>query len=197
MERIRKIAQTQEGECLSEVYINANTKLEFLCKEGHVFEKIPYNIEKGAWCNECNGQAKWTLDKVKELAESKGGECLSVKYVGFDHKLDWKCGNEHKWQGTLHNAIKYWCDRCSNNIHKLNMDDIHRLSRSNGGECLSTECSGAWDVLKWRCKIGHEWKSSQQDVRRYWCRACNKIAFKQDKLNKLQKIAQSKLGNHL
>ena len=46
---------------------------------------------------------------------------------------------------------------------------------SKGGECLSTDCSGATDVLVWSCQHGHQWHAQLGKVLRgSWCPECER-----------------------
>ena len=47
-------AKERDGKCLSNEYINRDTKMKWECKEGHVWEVAYNNIRKGnSWCPEC------------------------------------------------------------------------------------------------------------------------------------------------
>ena len=58
-----------------------------------------YNIIKDndAWCPQCYGNVLMTLDECKDVAISKGGECLSTEYVNSQTKMKWKCSEGHVW----------------------------------------------------------------------------------------------------
>lgn len=57
---------------------------------------------------------------------------------------------------------------------KPTIDDMHRIARSKGGQCLSEEYVSGRTKLKWRCAKGHEWESTPHNVKRgYWCRKCH------------------------
>src|SRR3989344_968350 len=50
---MQEIAESREGKCLSEKYINVDTKLKWQCEKGHVWEAIPSSIKRGSWCPRC------------------------------------------------------------------------------------------------------------------------------------------------
>lgn len=55
------------------------------------------------------------LQRAKEYAISKGGNCLSNEYINSKAKLEWKCnnGNHPAWYATtkiIHNNS--WCKLC-------------------------------------------------------------------------------------
>jgi hypothetical protein len=55
---MQEIAAKHEGKCLSENYINARTKMSFICKKGHVFEKVPDVIKnQNKWCPKCRDKS--------------------------------------------------------------------------------------------------------------------------------------------
>ncbi len=44
---------------------------------------------------------------------------------------------------------------------------------SRGGVCLSSDCSGADDLLNWSCQHGHQWQEQLGKVLRgKWCPTC-------------------------
>lgn len=53
LEEMQTIAKEREGKCLSRIYINNHSKLEWQCKKGHRWEAAPYNIKRGSWCPVC------------------------------------------------------------------------------------------------------------------------------------------------
>jgi len=58
IEEMQKLAESRGGKCLSNLYGNANTKLKWQCKEGHVWEARPENIKLGSWCPVCSRKRK-------------------------------------------------------------------------------------------------------------------------------------------
>lgn len=58
LKKLQEIAKNKEGELLSNTYLGCNTKLQWKCKEGHIWDTTPSNIKKGSWCRLCNKPAK-------------------------------------------------------------------------------------------------------------------------------------------
>jgi len=47
------------------------------------------------------------------LAKSKGGKCLSNKYISANQKLKWQCEKGHEWETTPASIkFKSWCPHC-------------------------------------------------------------------------------------
>ena len=53
IERLRELAKTRGGDCLSTIYLGVKAKLEWVCKEGHTWEATPDTISTGTWCPVC------------------------------------------------------------------------------------------------------------------------------------------------
>jgi len=179
IEDMFELAKERGGECLSENYVNINRKLRWRCEKGHVWETTAGCIKKGRWCPYCSHKMKLTLDDMNELADARGGECLSKKYLGSTAKLKWKCKTGHVWETTPSIIMNggSWCYPCLK-IHrrKALLDKIKDLSKSMGGQCLSDEYVNNYSKLKWECKEEHVWEATFTYVRDrgYFCVECRK-----------------------
>ena len=54
IEEMKTLAQARGGKCLSDVYINTDTKLKWMCSKEHIWEAIPDAVKRGTWCPVCN-----------------------------------------------------------------------------------------------------------------------------------------------
>jgi len=74
------------------------------------------------WCKDCLKITKKEpyLEKAKNFAISKGGECLAIEYKNRDEKLAWKCDNKnHKsWLSSYRSVMSrgFWCPQCRKEI---------------------------------------------------------------------------------
>lgn len=50
IKEMQRIAKSRNGKCLSDVYINSKTKLEWQCSNGHTWLAIPSSVKRGTWC---------------------------------------------------------------------------------------------------------------------------------------------------
>jgi len=58
IEEMRRMAEKNLGRCLSRVYVNSRTKLQWECSEGHRWWSLPNGIRnRGYWCPTCAGKA--------------------------------------------------------------------------------------------------------------------------------------------
>ena len=121
-QKYKDIAKKRGGKCLSEKYNGTHSKLNWICNKGHKWPATPNAIKQGSWCPECAGQKKYTIDDMKLLAKSYGGECLSDKYLGAKGNLKWRCKNGHEWQATPNNIKSHnnWCIKCDKERKSIN-----------------------------------------------------------------------------
>ena len=120
LEECQELAISRGGKCLSTEYINAQTYIEWKCKEEYhkpwfaTFNKIK---NQQTWCPTCAGNEKLTLEECQELAISRGGECLSTEYINAHISMEWKCKEEShpSWFANFNNVkhANTWCPYCS------------------------------------------------------------------------------------
>ena len=121
IEKMKIIARERGGKCLSNTYVNIETKLEWMCAKGHIWKKKPSSIKNNkTWCPVCNptsARSTLTIEEMKKIAREREGKCLSDKYINNKTKLRWQCSNKHKWMARP-TSIKYeksWCPVCARN----------------------------------------------------------------------------------
>jgi len=131
IEEMQKLAESKGGKCLSKNYVNANNKLKWQCKNSHVWEATPSGIIGGHWCPKCSHIAggivqRSTLKNMQDIANAKGGRCLSEEYTNSHALLRWQCKEGHEWCATPHNIkAGKWCPKCG---HKSSWEK-RRLKR--------------------------------------------------------------------
>jgi hypothetical protein len=173
IKEMQQIAGKRGGRCLSNTYINANTKLKWKCAKGHQWEATPNSIKRVSWCPYCAGKAKLTIEGMRRLAEVRGGRCLSSIYKNINTKLLWKCKDGHTWETAPSNVVSgNWCPYCGGSL-RLNIGDVRKMAEERGGKCLSNEYVNAHRKLWWKCKHNHRWEASSATIKRgSWCPIC-------------------------
>lgn len=54
IDQMHELADACGGECLSDIYINNATKLQWECSEGHQWKASSVNVRlRGRWCPTC------------------------------------------------------------------------------------------------------------------------------------------------
>ena len=111
---MRAVARERGGKCLSDTYVDNRTPMEWECALGHTWDQKAGHILSGHWCGKCHGNAPLDLAEFKEIAEQRGGKCLSRKYVNIGTNLRWECAEGHRWEATPGNVKRgTWCKECS------------------------------------------------------------------------------------
>ena len=89
------------------------TKHEWECEHEHRWKAVPDSVINGTWCPERGGTLLKTLSDAKELAKSRGGECLSEIYINNSRNLSWRCSKGHEWLATYSTVQQgAWCHEC-------------------------------------------------------------------------------------
>jgi len=114
MDKIRNVAISRRGKCLSETYKNNHILLEWQCQYGHIWETSYSSIRSGNWCPICSGTRKKTIEDMHKLAQKNQGKCLSKEYINAHTKLLWQCKNGHIFD-TTPDSIQQgkWCRFCA------------------------------------------------------------------------------------
>jgi hypothetical protein len=188
------LAEKQGGKCLSSVYVNAHTKLEWECRKGHIWKATPHNIRAGKWCGTCFGNNKTIID-MQQLASNQGGRCLSNKYINARKNLEWECANGHRWEATPTNIQRgTWCLACLGGTKK-DMNFVNKIALDMGGRCLSDAYSNKDTNLKWKCSEGHVWEATLRNIQKgKWCPYC---AGMYKTIQDMQELAAQKDGRCL
>ncbi len=206
-----KIAEKHGGKCLSQDYVNSNSRIEMECDKGHRWNSQAYVIKAGSWCPKCSyvkiGDAQRdSIEKFKAIALVKGGKCLSDKYYNVKTKLDFECAKGHKWTTTgasINNGN--WCHECAKkrvaDFHRNTLEVYINAAKELGGKCLSAEYIDSKTKLQYQCAQGHTWYSVPTSILQgHWCGICGQkeTANKQrDNIETYQKIAEDKGGKCL
>ncbi len=194
-EDLKEIAKNRGGRCLSKLYVNCKTKLQWECAKGHQWEAVASSIKQGHWCPHCAGMARGTLEEMQGIAQERGGKCLSTEYISSDSKLLFECAAGHHWEARP-GAIKLgsWCSKCVGNS-LLTIRDMRQLAVEHGGKCLSAEYVNGSTKLRWECAEGHQWEAIPYSLRRgSWCPYC---AGKHQTIEDMRRIAEERGGKCL
>ncbi len=190
------LAGARGGQCLSTLYVNSTVPLLWQCTAGHRWNAVPATIQKGGWCPACAGVRRLTLELMQQIAESRGGRCLSESYRNTVTRLGWRCSTGHEWTATPLQIMKgHWCPFCAR-VVRLTLHELRRIAVLKGGQCLSHEYLNSSKRLRWKCAVGHEWVVRPSSVKAgSWCPVC---AHNQRlKLEEMQKIARERGGRCL
>jgi hypothetical protein len=131
-------------------------------------------IHRNHWCPQCSKLKPYTIQQMRELAEKKGGKCISEEYVNGETHLLWECENYHRWLATPDSIInqRSWCPQCSHSF-PLTIGEMRAIASSRGGECISNEYINSHTKLQWKCSKGHIWSAQPSNIKLgKWCPTC-------------------------
>jgi hypothetical protein len=168
------LASERGGACMSTTCTGASAILDWRCTHGHTWTASLRGVRRGLWCPECRASAEGrTLAQMQELAQARGGRCMSPLYLGCEAKLTWACDRGHEWQATprkIHGGT--WCPQCAHN-RPDSLASLNALAGERGGACLSTRYDRGQTRLQWQCAAGHRWSATATAVRAgRWCPVC-------------------------
>ena len=178
---MQDLASSFEGMCLSSQFESVIKKLTWQCSAGHIWEADPHHVKNGTRCPVCARKIRaekrktHTIEEMQTFAVSKGGQCLSIKFVHVKDSLLWECAEGHQWMANADNIIngEKWCPTCSGNQLKT-LEDMQRIALGRGGRCLSTLYEGVNKKLLWECQEGHHWETIPSVILRGgWCTTCS------------------------
>lgn len=174
LDDIQRVVEVHGGRCLSTEYTNVDTPLLFECAAGHRWCTSYTNIRSGSWCWQCyRERCRGTIDEMRALAASHGGECLSETYENQSQPLRWRCANGHEWESPAQNAKQHWCRLCYHERRRLGIGRMREIAAIHGGRCLSDVYLSAAHPLQWQCRLGHVWLTKPLLVLRgCWCPQC-------------------------
>jgi len=115
LDDMHALAASNGGLCLSTEYTSGTQPLRWRCAQGHEWLATPSHIRQGAWCSQCyHDRMRGTLAAMQALAASRGGLCLSTRYVDARSPLRWQCAKGHSWRAVPHSiADGRWCPECA------------------------------------------------------------------------------------
>jgi|GEM_PF-631599 len=180
LEFFSEIAESHGGKCISTEYIKVTKALQFECIEGHRFSLTGSSAKNGSWCYECKGITQWTLEKVLQLIESKGGKSLLSKYTSPKDEVTITCEHNHTWTTKCAQIQSgRWCHYCSGTI--VDKDEmlkrIQDIAISKGGRCLSDKYESSLAEILMECSCGYQWKTTGNSIQKgTWCAKCAKCA---------------------
>jgi len=180
IKQIQSIVKYKEGKVLENDYTNPKSKFKFKCKEGHVWETLPYLIIKGHWCSKCSneetinkqrGNIETTLNYIKE----KKGKYISGVYENQLSKILVECEKGHRWEVRCNSLLskKSWCRECVG-TKKRNIEEMLVIGKERGGKCLSKVYINDFTKLEWECCDGHNFWTSPNNIKHgKWCPECS------------------------
>lgn len=112
-DKINEILKERKIELIGN-YINLETKVEFQCEKGHIWESKPNNIlyNKNG-CPGCSRNTRWTVDSINKTLLDRNITLIG-QYVSAQTKSLFFCNTcKNEWEATPNNILKNrGCPKC-------------------------------------------------------------------------------------
>ena len=164
----------------SDVLPNSEKKVWWKCQNGHEWQAMVCNRNKGQGCPYCSGKKalkgyndiQTVNPKItKEWNYQKNGSLSPTDLTsGSNKKVWWKCEKGHEWQAMVcHRSSGAGCPYCAGNTFLKGYNDLQTVNPVLAAEWnydknvgLSPEDVTANNNKKvwWKCQKGHEWETS-------------------------------------
>lgn len=173
-EFIKNAFESKGYSLLTKVYVNANTKLEYVCSNGHTHSMSYNKFSLGVECPFCQGTVKYSYEQVKDSFSKRGCKLLSTDYVNSMTKLDYECSNGHCHSITFAHFLNgVGCPYCAGNA-KLDYNVVKSGFETEGYTLVSTEYVNSKTKLNYKCNKGHTHSITWSDwISGYRCPVCH------------------------
>lgn len=146
-----------------------------------------------------NSSFEEKLKNIHNIANMKGGKCLSKHYNSTS--MQFICGCGFVWKTTPGSILNgHWCLRCSHKI-PITIEDMQKIAIERGGLCLSEKYINNHTKLEWQCSCGNIWPATYNAIQRGdWCPKCGVIKRSKSKhigIEAYQLAAEKKGGKCL
>lgn len=201
-----EIAKSYNGNCLSDVYINNRTKLQYVCKNNHIFWAIPDSVKCGHWCPQCAiinkklslNKRQIALERQKQIAIKQNGKCISTEYINSKTDLEFECNLGHVFLAQPNQIVQgRWCPFCAGK--HVTIKEFQEIANNKNGICLSTEYIDSKNKLQFHCNLCNNdfWANPQNIKNNHWCPTCANLKrgeSQRDCIEKFINIAQERNG---
>lgn len=165
-EFIKKEFEKCEYTLLENKYVNAHTKLQYICPKGHKHSITWYHWRAGHRCPYCAGQGKLDIDIIRRSLEAEGYTLVTDKYINRHQKLEYICPEKHKhsvtWGNWYFNNAR--CPICSAKrragLQRKSFDSIKKSFQNEGYKVLTDIYTNCDQKLSCICPNGHEYQIS-------------------------------------
>lgn len=111
---IRDLFEKEKYTLITNVYKHCESKLSYICPEGHELDTTWSVWRSGYRCPICNGKDRYTTERVREIVGNLG-YTLESSYNKYHSNLELICPNNHVYYVSLANWLskEYRCTKCN------------------------------------------------------------------------------------
>lgn len=186
IEFIREQFEKESYTLLTEEYIDAHQKFDYVCPNGHRHSISWNKWQQGRRCFFCANEfrakkLRTSFDIIKKAFDGEGYQLLTTEYRNSGQKLVYICSRGHR------HAIRWshWrkghrCPYCVG-VGKLTIEFIKDGFEQKGYKLLTTEYINNDQKLKYVCPKGHKynisWHHWQRGCRCFYCAGQEKLSL--------------------
>jgi len=159
IESVSKYFKDQGCELLATEYINARSKMKYICKCGNESEITFDSFKNGVKCMKCSGSEKFTYNFVQNFFKEQECQLLETKYINSKTKMKYRCKCKNESQITFKDFKNgQRCMECALKIiknQKYIFDDVYNYFKLQDCELLSKEYKSCNLKLEYKCICLH------------------------------------------
>lgn len=147
-------------------YVNARTKTEFRCENGHVWASTAHNTLVNGNCPHCSERAPLTKEKINQRISASGRSIVLVgDFITVEDKSEFECEKGHVWLATPRSVLSgNNCPHCARQA-PLSKEEVNkRLAADERGIRLVGEYTNNREKTNFMCEAGHIWLASTDNV---------------------------------
>jgi len=154
---------------LENTYINAHTKLHYICPKGHKHLIAWNHWREGHRCPHCAGQGKLRVEDIRQSFEAEGYTLITEEYTNSLQKLKYICPKGHKCSVIWHNwkLNNTRCSICATKkraeFHRKSFDDIKKSFLCEKYELITNTYTNSAQKLIYICPNSHKHEISWHD----------------------------------
>ena len=173
----------------SNLMLGSGKKVWWKCKEGHEWQAVVSNRNKGSGCPYCRGKEvlvgyndletkmpdlalEWHPTKNEEISP----ENISI---GSNRKVWWQCKKNHEWNAAIKERVRgNGCPYCTGKMPIKGVNDLQTVESELALEWHPTKnrelkpnnvLPGSDKKVWWQCREGHEWRATIKNRTRGRC----------------------------
>ena len=150
-------------------YVNAKTKINIECDQGHQYTVTAESIKNNRSCAECR-LSSGPKGRIEKIVRDRDGKLLS-EYKNMATKLKIECSEGHVWEMLPVSIEKgSWCPECKKNNYELK---VLECVTSRRGKIIRERLTSEGKYLL-ECQKGHQWETRRSDIiDGHWCPKCS------------------------
>jgi very-short-patch-repair endonuclease len=155
-EQMCKMAKDKGWEIKTPHYVNALTKMVFVCSEGHQREMLRSGFLNGNGCAECTGHCPIAAAKKFHTALAEQGGRAIGKYVGTHTQVECLCKHGHVCNIRPHHIVRGhgMCLKCANKCPEQAGANFEAAIVNMGGRLVGSY-SSAFTTVHCICQKEH------------------------------------------